>query len=233
MNAMLSQKFMMMQVIWCTFLSIVVPMLIAGSLRKEDGKRTLINLLTAVIQPIFLYYKLSSSKLIRYKILKQNDISLAIEFKDISAKIKVIEDQLVMHHRVQVGTETVFQLVGNVILVCYAYSQTKTTQGLAALFQHDSVDIISISISSKVVLGLLLVMNLVTYIWVHYGGIVKGYGANHNLIAKFLLILCIACCSFVRIMSITLYFTPTLGLFNLLRHYQGILKKSHLNRFGY
>ena len=217
---------MMLQVIWCTFLSIVVPMLIAGSLRKDGGnsgcsKRTLINFLTAVIQPIFLYYKLSSSKLIRYKILRQNDISLAVEFKDITTKIKVMEDQLVMQHRVQVGTETVFQLAGNVILVCYAYSQTKTTQGLAALFQHDSVDIMSISISSKVVLGLLLVMNLVTYIWVHYGGIVKGYGANHSLIAKFLLILCIACCSFVRIMSIALYFSPTLGLFNLLRHYQG------------
>ena len=211
----------MLQVIWCTFLSIVVPMLIAGSLRKDGGKRTLINFLTAVIQPIFLYYKLSSSKLIRYKILRQNDISLAVEFKDITTKIKVMEDQLVMQHRVQVGTETVFQLAGNVILVCYAYSQTKTTQGLAALFQHDSVDILSISISSKLVLGLLLVMNLVTYIWVHYGGIVKGHGANHSLIAKFLLVLCIACCSFVRIMSIALYFSPTLGLFNLLRHYQG------------
>ena len=152
LNAMLSQKFMMIQVIWCTFLSIVVPMFIAGSLRKDDGKRNLTNFLTVVIQPIFLYYNLSSAKLIRYKILKQNDISLAVEFKDITTKIKVMEDQLVMQHRVQVGTETVFQLAGNVILVCYAYSQTKTTQGLAALFQHDSVDIMSISISSKVVL---------------------------------------------------------------------------------
>ena len=61
------------------------------------------------------------------------------------------------------GTETVFQLVGNVILLCYAYSNTKSTQGLAALFEEDSVDIYVTTISSKVVLCLLLTINMVHY----------------------------------------------------------------------
>ena len=208
----------------CTFLSIVVPMFVAGSLRirKFSIKSIIVNIFASPIQPILLHYQLTAAKLIRKQILKQNDLSLAIEFKDVSTKINTLEKKLVKQNRVQLGTETVFQLVGNIILLCYAHSNTKSTQGLAALFEQDSVDIFITTISSKVVFYLLLTINMVSYISVHYKGIVQGYGTNYRLIGKLTLMLWIACSSFVRIMSMTLYFSPSLGLFHLLQHYQGI-----------
>ena len=198
-------------------------MFFAGSLRLREfiAKNSIANICTLPIHPILLHYQLTAAKLIRKQILKQNDLSLAIEFKDVSTKINTLEEKLVKQNRVQLGTETVFQLVGNVILLCYAYSNTKSTQGLAALFEQDSVDISIITISSKVVLCLLLTINMVSYVLVHYKGMVEQYGTIYSFIGKLMLMLCIACSSIVRIMSMTLYFSPSLGLFNLLHHFQG------------
>lgn len=198
-------------------------MFFAGSLRLREfiAKNSIANICTLPIHPILLHYQLTAAKLIRKQILKQNDLSLAIEFKDVSTKINTLEEKLVKQNRVQLGTETVFQLVGNVILLCYAYSNTKSTQGLAALFEQDSVDISITTISSKVVLCLLLTINMVSYVLVHYKGMVEQYGTIYSFIGKLMLMLCIACSSIVRIMSMTLYFSPSLGLFNLLHHFQG------------
>ena len=200
-------------------------MIVAGSLRfrKFSVENIIVNIFASPIQPILLHYQLTAAKLIRKQILKQNDLSLAIEFKDVSTKINTLEEKLVKQNRVQLGTETVLQLVGNVILLCYAYSNTKSTQGLAALFEQDSIDISITTISSKVVLCLLLTINMVSYVLVHYKGIVEQYGTIYSFIGKLMLMLCIACSSIVRIMSMTLYFSPSLGLFNLLHHFQGIL----------
>ena len=60
---------------------------------------------------------MTSAKLIRQKVLKQNDLSLAKEFDDITNKIKMLEKEFAIQHRLHLGTETVFQLVGNVIFV--------------------------------------------------------------------------------------------------------------------
>ena len=198
-------------------------MFFAGSLRLREfiAKNNIANICTLPIHPILLHYQLTAAKLIRKQILKQNDLSLAIEFKDVSTKINTLEEKLVKQNRVQLGTETVFQLVGNVILLCCAYSNTKSTQGLAALFEQDSVDISITTISSKVVLCLLLTINMVSYVLVHYKGMVEQYGTIYSFIGKLMLMLCIACSSIVRIMSMTLYFSPSLGLFNLLHHFQG------------
>ena len=209
--------------IWCAFLSIVIPLFVSASLRsrKTSVKNIIINGITAVFQPIILHYRITSAKLIRHKVLTQNDVSLSTEFDDITNKIKLLEKELTIQNRIQFGTETVFQLVGNVILLFYAYSNTKTTQGLTALFQQDSVVLMNTPIPSKVVLSFLLTVNMASYIWFHFKSIVQGYGTNYRLIGKLMLMLCITCSCFLRIMSITLFFAPALGLFNLLHHYQG------------
>ena len=55
----------------------------------------------------------------------------------------------------------------------------------------------------------------------HYQGIIEGFGSDYSLCGKFMVFVTIMCASIVRIMSCVLYFTSTLGLFDLLRHYQG------------
>ena len=87
---------------------------------------------------------------------------------------------------------------------------------------QDKIVILSIPLSSKFVLGVLMAMNLASFINVHTNGILQGYSSNNNLVGKLMLMLCIFCGSLIRIASMTLYFSPTLGLFNLLHHYQGM-----------
>ena len=82
--------------------------------------------------------------------------------------------------------------------------------------------ILSVPFSSKFILGVLMAMNLASFINVHTNGILQGYSSNNNLVGKLMLMLCIFCGSLIRIASMTLYFSPTLGLFNLLHHYQGM-----------
>ena len=186
----------------------------------------IIDILTAIIKPILLQYQLTVSKFMRIRILKQTDLTLASSWEKVCVKIKTQEKELYYQARLQLGLETIFQLAGNVVLLCYGFSETKTSQGLAALFKQDNKTVWNITFSSNFILGLLLAMNLITFVRVNFRCIVEGYGSNCKIIGKMLLLTCIAIGSLIRISSMTLYFAPTLGLFNLTRHYQGTFVES-------
>ena len=202
----------------------MIPILLVGTM--ELGKvsiwNLLLNILTAVVKPIILHHQLVAAKVVRVKLLKQNDLALSSSYYEVCSRIKTKQEALSKQTRFQLSIETIFQLVGDVILLLYGYSATRTTQGLAAMFMHDMVVIIGVPLSSKVVLGLLLAMNLASFINVHINGILEGYSSNNSIAGRIMLTLSILCGSLVRVASMTLYFSPTLGLFNLLHHYQGI-----------
>ena len=184
------------------------------------------DILTAIIRPIILQYQLTVSKFMRIIILKQTNLALASSWETVCIQIKTKEKELYRQARLQLGLESIFQLAGNVILLSYGYSQTKTSQGLAALFKKNKMTLLdapfwTITISSELILGMLLAMNLITFVRVNFRCIVEGYGSNCKIIGKMLLLTCIAIGSLIRISSMTLYFAPTLGLFDLLHHYQG------------
>ena len=183
--------------------------------------RVLQDIVTTIIYPITLHFKLVASKWTKNKLLKQKDKSFAPEFEEIILIIRELETKLAKHIRLQVGLETTYQTIGNTILLFYAYSSTKTTQGLAALFQEGAIDFFGLTLESETVVVLLLVLNLVSLTKTHFQGIVEGFGSDYSLCGKFMVFVNIMCASIVRIMSCVLYFTSTLGLFDLLRHYQG------------
>ena len=91
-----------------------------------------------------------------------------------------MQEELSKQSRLQLSIGTIFQLVGNVILLSYGYSNTRTTQGLAALFMQDKIVILSIPFSSKFILGVLMAMNLASFINVHTNGILQGYSRYRN-----------------------------------------------------
>ena len=202
--------------------------MVGGTIRMGRVKigTLFIDILTAPLRPIILQYQLTVSKLLRLRILKQTDLALASCWEKVCSKIKTQEKELHKQARLQLGLETIFQLAGNVVLLCYGYSQTRTSQELAALFKQDNVTICNINFSSNFILGILLAMNLMTFVRVNYSCIIEGYGSNCKIIGKLLLLMCIAIGSLIRISSMTLYFAPALGLFDLLHHYQGIFVSS-------
>ena len=158
---------------------------------------------------------------IRKKLICLNDISLAIDLRVEVKKTEELEKELTKHTKVQQGLETVFQITINTILASYAYSSTKTSQGLASVFTRDAFVFMGIAISSETIIAVLLTMNSLSLIRTHMNGFTMGYGSNYSLFGKILVFLFIASAIVVRIMSMTMYFAPMLGLFNLLHHHQG------------
>ena len=145
-------------------------------------------------------------------------MDLRVEVK----KIEELEKELTKHTKIQQGLETVFQITINTILASYAYSSTKTSQGLASVFTRDAFVFIGITISAETIIAVLLIMNSLSLIRTHMNGFTMGYGSNYSFFGKLLVFLFIASAIVVRIMSMTMYFAPMLGLFNLLHHHQGL-----------
>ena len=199
----------------------MVPIITAGTITKIRGSCWLLNIIAAVYEPIRLHYELVAAKFIRKRLICFNDISLAIDLQVEVKKIEELEKELAKHIRIQQGLETVFQITINTILVYYANSSTKTRQGLAAIFTQDAFVFLGATISPKMIIAVLLVLNSMSLIRAHMSGFIVGYGSNYNLFGKVLVFLFIVLAIFVRIMSMTMYFTPTLGLLNLLHHHQG------------
>ena len=202
----------------------MVPIFIACSLkdRGDEGiAYILLDYLTSFFHPIQLHYKLVVAKFIRETIIKQKDLTLASSYTEICKRIKRIENDLTKHYQVQLGFETIYQLIGTSILVCYANSDTKTRQGLTALFEEQSHDLMGFTLTSEVAITILLALNLLSFIKAQFTGIIAGYASNYQSVGKLMILLCITLNSIVRVGSIILYFTPVLGLLNLLNHYQG------------
>ena len=152
-----------------------------------------------------------------------DDARYDANFQDICQNIRELERELLKQTRLYLGLETIFQVAGNTVLLFFAKSSTKTRQGLAALLENNATVFMGLSLPSEVVIAVLLVVNLLSFINVHINGMVEGYASNYNLLGKFTAFLGIICNVFVRIFSILLYFSTNLGLFSLLRLYQGTL----------
>ena len=73
--------------IWCNFLSILVPLLIVSNLKNGNNTITLIkrsySICTAVIQPIRLQYEIVAMKLVKKKLLGRNDVTMAPNIEEI------------------------------------------------------------------------------------------------------------------------------------------------------
>ena len=124
-------------------------------------------MLIAVVQPLRLHFEILMLKFVRKKTLSQNE-TYSQNFYDITERIEKCDKKLMRHVRLHLGLETTFQLTGNAILLLFAYSSTKTNQGLTAFFETSSIDILGFNITPRVVIAVLLVMNLVGYIRAHF-----------------------------------------------------------------
>ena len=102
----------------------------------------MLDIFTAIIQPIQLQYELVATRLMKKKLLLMDNVKMAQNFKEAVLRIRFLEEQIIRHSRLQLGLETIFQVTGNTILLLFAHSKTRSRQGLSSLFQTET-DIIS------------------------------------------------------------------------------------------
>ena len=172
--------------------------------------------------PVKLHCELATANFIKRKIIRLNDISMSPWFKEVVDNITNLEEVILKHIRLQISLETIFQFAGSLILILYSMSLTRTRQGLVALFQESEIIVFGWSVPSIAVFIVLSVMNLASFIKGNVNTIVNGHGSNYSLFGFCLVFTNVTCASTVRIISMILYFAPSLGLFNLLHHYQSM-----------
>ena len=97
--------------------------------RNVEKSHWIFNLLTAPIRPIYLHHKLVLARCIRSQILQGNNGLLESMFHENTKNIIAIETELSRHTRLQQGLETIYQLATSLILLFYAQSKTRTSQG--------------------------------------------------------------------------------------------------------
>ena len=133
-----------------------------------------------------------------------------------------------LHTKLELGLESVLQLLLQIVLILYADTQTRTTDGLSQMFKEkltfesDAKDS-SVKESFQINIVLLYILNLwslVSCIRSHIAGLSARrtrFPFGSQLVVAFYALMSIT----TRLLAILLFFTPSLGLFNVLRHLQG------------
>ena len=79
----------------------LVPILIVGFSKNNNGKFNPKEVITVVIKPIQLHYELVVARFIRLQIIRQNDLSFAKQFEELCGKIENLESALKNHIMVE------------------------------------------------------------------------------------------------------------------------------------
>ena len=198
-------------------LAIYNPHMIFVFAKKKRSKMTMMIacILSSILNPILLANT--------YEILKEKARLLArkdgmkwkgkvIELRCQSRKVKI---QLVEFLRIELGLEEFCQMTGQILLLFFAKTETPTTGGLEAMFRTKSF----LGLSPIAVLVLSISWSLVSCIKRHLSFIrmEKGFFPTK---AKVVVLFWLVFATFRRIFSCVAFFIPSLGLFNILHHWQ-------------
>ena len=134
--------------------------------------------------------------------------------KKLNEEWEKVKYHLCQHIRMELGLETIFQLSGQLILLFNCLTETGTHEGLDMIFQVESTRVLSI-----ILLILSSVMSFLSCCTSNLKALISQreyFPLKSKAVAG--LYTLFACC--VRVLVFIMYFAPTLGLFNLLRHLQ-------------
>ena len=203
------------QVIYLLLATIFVPQYLgtmscvaSNPPNRNDIRQIITAIMLIVFSPLFSYV--------------QHFIGLYLELKlrmlpHDQTYIKAKEDlkRMLNHHiKLELGLETVYQLVINLILLLLSYTKTPVEKGLKTLFNEGL---------GALPLFLLTVSNILS---------AKSFTTSHckalnvcrehfPLTSRLTATIFSLCGLITRVVAVIMYFTVPLGLFSLLRHWQG------------
>ena len=134
------------------------------------------------------------------------------ENEDLIKDWELIKYHLSQFTKLDIGVETIIQLSGQMILLLNALSETSTNHGLDQIFRERS-DVLYVLLSFSMLWSLksCIFSNLTAMSAKreHFPIMSKLFAGLHTFYA-----------STCKVLTIVIYFTPSLGLFNCLRHLQ-------------
>ena len=196
-------------------LSIFIPQYL-GTLRLvvsdppnyKNGKEICLTLVLLIFSPCFTYVQHFKNLYLELKLREFPSSSSLIEAKE---KLKRI-----LHHHVklELGLETIYQLIITLILLFLSYTETPSQRGLEAVFNEDLNGWTLLALVSSIILS---VMSCISS---HLKGLTASrehFPAKSQIVASIFSLVGIM----LRVMVVVMYFAVPLGLFNLHRHLQG------------
>ena len=133
----------------------------------------------------------------------------------LNVKCRTIRKQLSEFLKIELGLEVYFQASAQIILYLFATTQTPTTGGLETLFRQSSL----LFLSTHVVLAISIALSMKTSISLHVKSI-KAEKGFFKTSTRFIVVLWGLFSTLRRTLGITVFFIPSLGLFDILHHYQ-------------
>ena len=209
---------------------LTVPQLLVG--KRDTIWQKIILVPITPLQPLFLLIRLKMT------LIQRKYYSLSM-FRKRLPNYTLLKSNSTKYIRSILGLETTFQLIVLLVLQFYAVSQTRTSQGLEQLFEQESI----LFIDPKTFL-------IITTIWTVISSTKSHISSSSSrdyfpTKSKIVLAVFAGCSLIMRVSSVILYFTPSFGLFNVLRHLQGEMPPyqvplsfppellKHLNRFEF
>ena len=188
-------------------------------LRNDGWKRWLFAI--AIDQLLWLFHPIFLSLQEAYMIIK-NEMILESKSVNDEEYIQNFEKQnqlsfyLKMYKKMELNLETIFQLTGKLILIALVNSETRTTQGLLTIFDEKDI----FGIPARIFIGLSVAFSFLSFAFAQTAGI-AGYRIYFPMKSRASIGGSALLAAIVRVMTFILYFSPCLGLWNLLRHFQG------------
>ena len=174
-----------------------------------------IDQLLWIFHPIFLSLQEAYLIIKNQMILKLKDVHDERYIQNLE-KLKQVTLYLKLYKKMELNLETIFQLTGKLILIALVESQTRTTQGLLTIFDEKDI----FGMPAKLFIALSIFFSFASFSFAQTAGI-AGFRVYFPLKSRILIGGSALLSSLVRVMIFVLYFSPCLGLWNLLWHYQG------------
>ena len=194
--------------------SILVPLLLSSMKLLSKGPELLFGassklhwIATVILMPI----------LPPILIMREATLSHANHTFQVSATVLAnVKSQIAQFIQADLGLESHLQVVISVILLLLSRSETPTIIGLKVLFERETI----FYLPTSTAITLSIVWSLISCIRSHMKGISKK--REYFPAVSYTIMVIFATCSIsLRIFSYTLFLTPALGLFSILRHLQG------------
>ena len=178
-------------------------------------RRIILSILTFILSPFHT--------LILY--LRKYHIELKLRANP-DSRILLLEWEVMHHHlcqhiKLELGLETIFQLTLQIILLLYAITLTRTTEGLNQIFNEATKLSGDLEKDSKVIF---LYVSISWSVISNVNSHIKGLSAHREHFPLFSKGIAIVYAFFgitTRVLAIIAFFTPCLGLFSIQRHWNG------------
>ena len=130
---------------------------------------------------------------------------------------KIVKKQVLEHYKINLGMKTLYAASLQILLLLLTRTKTPTTRGLESFFEKDTF--LGVNVNPDLILAISVSLSLKTCIFMHIKAVSMEKGI-FRMKAKIAVFAWAVFAIVRRIISVLAFFSPSLGLFSLLHHWQ-------------